>query len=185
VALRTFLGFLGEGAQTLAHTTTGQTGNYHLTYESICGSLGLDNNDPQDWIEASAAGYQTASTFSTNSSTWPSDPPIHCTTDPQVINLSLQPFGTLHVITNTTGSGLDPDGYLLVVGGMIPNSGTMLGYPMGLNDEEILSQALPGQHSLELTEVASNCMVAGDNPRTVTVAARETTVAIFQVTCAS
>ena len=105
-----------------------------------------------------------------------SDPVIYCTNEPQVIDLSLQPFGWLQVITNTSGSGLDPDGYTLVFDGRFA-------YPMGLNDEQVLSQ-LPGQYSLELTEVAGNCTVAGDNPHTVTVTARDTTVSTFQVTCA-
>jgi hypothetical protein len=99
-----------------------------------------------------------------------------------VINLSLHPFGSLQVITNTTGSGLDSDGYALHVGGLLPDA--VIEYPMELSDEEILSQVLPGQYSLELTEVAGNCAVAGDNPRTVTVAARDMTVSTFQVTCA-
>jgi len=94
-----------------------------------------------------------------------------------VINLSLQPLGSLRVLTSTSGSGLDPDGYDLVLDGT-------LAYPMGVNDEQVLPM-LPGEYSLELTEIAGNCTVAGDNPRTVTVAARETTVFTFQVTCAS
>jgi hypothetical protein len=99
-----------------------------------------------------------------------------------VIDLSLHPFGSLQVITNTTGSGLDPDGYALHVGE--PLDDAVIEYLMGLNDEAILSQVLPGEYSLELTEVAGNCAVAGDNPRTVTVAARDMTVSTFQVTCA-
>jgi len=176
VALRHFKGLLSN-PETLAETTTDQTGNYQLTYSftSVC----EPQDNTTDWIEASADGYETAST---SASPEFSDPVIYCTNEPQVINLSLQPFGALQVITNTSGSGLDPDGYALQVGGLFP--GAVTEYPMGLNDEEILSQVLPGQYSLELTEVAGNCTVAGDNPRTVTVAARDTTVSTFQVTCA-
>ena len=181
VALRTFQGL--DNSQTLVQTTNGQTGKYQLTYTftSIC--------EPQDktlnWIEVTAEGYETASTFSADLSfqTWPSDPLIYCTRDPQVINLSLHPFGSLQMITNTSGSGLDPDGYTLLLGGKVGFPGG-LGYTMGLNDEQLV-QLLPGQYSLELTEVAGNCTVAEDNPRTVTVAARDTTVSTFQVTCAS
>jgi hypothetical protein len=170
VALRDFPGLLGD-AETLAHTTADQAGNYQLTYSftSACGP----QDNTTNWIEASADGYESASTFVSPEF---SDPVIYCTSEPQVVNLTLKPFGSLRVITNTSGSTLDPDGYTLVLDGT-------LGYTMGLNDEQILSK-LPGQYSLELTEVAGNCTVAGDNPRTVTVPARETTVSTFQVTCA-
>jgi hypothetical protein len=173
VSLRAFLGL--SSSKTLAHAITGQTGNYQLNYSftSIC----EPQDNTLDWIEASADGYQNATTFSNDDPslpTWPSDPPIYCTNEPQVINLSLEPFGSLQMITSTTGSGLDPDGYLLLLDGN--------GYSTGPNDELVLSK-MPGQYSLELTEVAGNCAVAGDNPRTVTVTARETTVSTFQVTC--
>jgi hypothetical protein len=147
VALRHFKGLLSN-PEILAETTTDQTGNYQLTYSftSVC--------EPQDnttyWIEASADGM----TASTSASPEFSDPVIYCTNEPQVINLSLQPFGALQVITNTSGSGLDPDGYALQVGGLFP--GAVTECPMRLNDVEILSQVLPGQYSLELTEVARN-----------------------------
>lgn len=181
VALREFLGL--TSSQTLAHTTTGQTGNYQLTYTftSTCGT----QDNTLDWIEASADGYEIASTFSNDDPslpTWPSDPPIYCTNEPQVINLSLKPFGALQMITNSSGSGLDPDGYTLLLFGKAGFPGG-LGYTLGLNDEWLI-ELLPGQYSLELTEVAGNCTVAGENPRTVTVAARETTFSTFQVTCA-
>ncbi len=172
VALYHFQGLLGN-PQIAARTTADHTGHYRLqhTYTSICEAP----DEAGYWIEASAEGYETESTFTFDNQY--SDPPIYCTNEPQVINLSLQPFGTLQVITNTRGSGLDPDGHALLVGG--------LGYPMGVNDELILSQLRPGQYSLELIEVAGNCTVAGDNPRTVTVAARDTTVSTVQVTCAA
>jgi len=172
VALQYDTGFLEVIPQTLAKTVTDQAGNYQFTkFTSDC----------RLWIETSADGYETASSFTSEGGQY-SDPPINCTNDPQVINpqvinLSLQPLGSLKVITNTSGPGLDPDGYYFHPGG----SGQE--YPVGLNDEQIVSK-LPGQYSLELTGVAGNCAVAGDNPLTVTVAARDTTVSTFQVSCA-
>ena len=170
VALRHFKGLLGS-PETLAQTTTNQTGNYQLSY--AFSSLCEPQDNTTDWLEVMADGYQSASTFVSPEF---SDPVILCTSEPQVINLSLQPLGSLRVLTSTSGSGLDPDGYDLVLDGT-------LAYPMGVNDEQVLPM-LPGEYSLELTEIAGNCTVAGDNPRTVTVAARETTVFTFQVTCA-
>jgi hypothetical protein len=49
------------------------------------------------------------------------------------------------VITNTGGSALDPDGYPF----QLDNDS----YSVGVNDEPTVA-LLPGQHSLELTEVA-------------------------------
>jgi hypothetical protein len=43
--------------------------------------------------------------------------------------------------------------------------------------------AQAGTHTLRLTGVASNCTVAGDNPRTVTVGDLETVHVTFDVTC--
>ena len=107
VSLNHFQGFLGN-PQVVARTTADHTGRYQLRhpFTSIC--------EPSDqsgyWIEASAEGYETASTYNSDPTlpTWPSDPPIYCTNDPQVIDLSLHPFGSLQVITNTTGSGAGP-----------------------------------------------------------------------------
>jgi hypothetical protein len=82
------------------------------------------------------------------------------------------------------GSALDPDDYALRVEGQGPAAGIDHLYLIGISEELVLSELRPGPYLLELVEVAENCAVAGDNPRTVTVAAREETVSTFQVTCA-
>ena len=173
VALYHFQGFLGN-PQIAARTTADHVGHYELqyTFTSIC----EPSDQPGYWIEASAEGYETRSTFTFENQY--SDPPIYCTSAPQVINLTLQPFGVLRVITSTSGSGLDPDGYTLLFEGT-------LGYLLELNDDQLLPPLRPGQYSLELTEVSGNCSVTGENPRTVTVAARDTTVSTFEVSCVS
>ncbi len=85
----TMLQGLGEVPETLAHATSDEAGTYRLSYTftSVC--------EPQDnttnWIEASAEGYETASAFTLEAGDF-SDPPIYCTSEPQVINLSLQPL---------------------------------------------------------------------------------------------
>lgn len=92
-------------SERIAHTTTDQTGRYQLTYSftSIC-----DESDPLlHWVEASADGYETATTFSNDDPTlptWPSNPPIYCTSDPQTIDLVMQPVEALRVITPAAGS---------------------------------------------------------------------------------
>ena len=179
VALREFQGL--ESSRILVQTTTDQAGAYQLTYifTSICKAP----DQPGFWIEAAAERYEMKSTISFDVPF--SDPPVYCTNDPQTIDLSLQPLGWLRVLTGTTGSPQDPDGYAPVLTGKFPYPlGEMsLAYPMGANDEQVI-ELLPGQFSLELTDVAGNCTVVGDNPRTVVVAARDTAVTAFQVTCA-
>lgn len=179
VALRDFKGF--ESSQTLAQTTSSQAGRYQLTYTftSLCKSP----DQAGYWIEASAKGYEMRSTISFDTPF--SDPPIYCTNDPQVIDLSLQPLGWLQLTTKTGGSGVAPDSYSPTLTGRFPylEGERSVAYPMGANAAQIL-ELLPGQFALELTEVAGNCTVAGENPRTVTVAARDTVVSTFEVTCA-
>jgi len=124
------------------------------------------------WVKVSADGFETATTFSNDDPTlptWPSNPPIYCTSDPQAIDLVMHPVGVLRVITHTAGAGADPDGYILQVGGDNPSGG--VNYAIGI-DEELVREIRPGAYSLQLVQVAENCVVAGDNPRTVTVAAR-------------
>lgn len=88
VALRHFKGLLAN-PETLAETTTDQAGDYQLTYTFTSACEPQDNTT--DWIEASADGYETASSFTLEAGQF-SDPPIYCTGELQVINLSLQPI---------------------------------------------------------------------------------------------
>jgi hypothetical protein len=171
-----------DSTATLARVYADQAGHYQLThtFASTC--------QPSDQtlylIGVKAAGYEPTSTLSFHPGTLV-DPPILCTSDPQVINLSLNPLGWVRLITNTTGSGLDPNGYVPAFTGRFDSNfggTTSIGYPMAVNAEQIIP-LLPGPFVLELTEVAENCTVAGDNPRTATVVARETLVAAFDVTC--
>jgi hypothetical protein len=171
--------------ERIAHATTDHTGGYRLTYQftSIC----EEADNLLYWLQVSAEGYQTASTFSNDAPglpTWPSDPPIHCTNSPQTIDFIIHPFGALRAVTHTRGSALDPDDYALRVEGQGPAAGIDHLYLIGISEELVLSELRPGPYLLELVEVAENCAVAGDNPRMVTVAAREETVSTFQVTCA-
>ena len=84
--------------------------------------------------------------------------------------------GTLTVIVTSTGEPADADGFTVL-----------------LDDEEIgavnvganLTEAdlATGDYEVELTGIAANCTVAGDNPRTVTINDDATTTTTFAVTC--
>lgn len=83
--------------------------------------------------------------------------------------------GSIEVNTTTTGSSLD-DSFMASVDG-----GTALA--VGANSAITFSDIETGTRSVELTDVAPNCTVAGDNPRTVTVTDGGTTTTEFEVSC--
>lgn len=84
--------------------------------------------------------------------------------------------GTLDVTAQTTGGDVDPDGYSVSIDGAA-------GLALGIN-ASLASQVLTvGDHAVELTGVATNCMVMDDNPRTVSVAASATVATTFAVVC--
>jgi Tol biopolymer transport system component len=82
----------------------------------------------------------------------------------------------LEVMTSTTGEDLDPDGYSVVVNDTIIR-------PIGVNDAVSFSDLASGDHLVELTGVAANCTVSGDNPRTVTIPPDDAASTTFEVTC--
>jgi len=88
------------------------------------------------------------------------------------------PAGSIFISTTTAGVRLDPDGYAASVDG---GAGQAIG-TIGT----LTLPALPvGDHTVQLSGVAANCTVAGDNPRVVTVTNGGTGVAAFQVSCFS
>ena len=84
--------------------------------------------------------------------------------------------GTLMVTTLTGGSGLDSDGYTVQVdnGPLQPIAAT------GTVQNSLVSS---GSYTVQLAGMAPNCAVSGDNPRSVTVTAGQTTTVSFEVTC--
>ncbi|MBT8396251.1 MAG: hypothetical protein HKO65_00645 [Gemmatimonadetes bacterium] len=81
----------------------------------------------------------------------------------------------LTVETQTSGTVPDPDGYLLQIdaadAGAIAVNQTR-GFDL-----------MPGDHTVELTGVDPSCVVAGDNPRTVTLPLSTPGATVFEVTC--
>src|SRR5206468_6915811 len=87
------------------------------------------------------------------------------------------PTGDLTVTAATTGQDLDPDGYTVTVDGGQSRS-------LGVNTSTTYSGLTATSHTVELTGIAGNCTVSGQNPRTVTVATSGTTTT-FTITCAA
>ncbi len=83
--------------------------------------------------------------------------------------------GTIHITTTTTGDEPDTDGYTVQVDGGPAQAIATAG--------EVSVTADSGSHNVRLDGVAGNCAVAGDNPRSVTVADDQTTDVAFAVTC--
>jgi len=84
--------------------------------------------------------------------------------------------GVLEVVTETDGVDLDPDGYTVVVA-------ETLNEAIDLDDVVTFGPITGGDVVVELTGVAANCAVNGDNPRTVDVTVGDTTSTTFEVLC--
>ena len=84
--------------------------------------------------------------------------------------------GTLVVATESTGEPADPSGYSLSLDG-----GAAVA--IGVNARQTFDGVAPGVHAVSLGGLASNCAVLGQNPRSATVTASQTTTLTFTVTC--
>jgi len=86
--------------------------------------------------------------------------------------------GSVRVTAATSGSSLDSDGYTLQTDGGSPQALT-------INGSRTVGDLTAGTHTMLLDGIAANCTVAGENPRSVTVAAEQTATVSFTITCAA
>lgn len=86
--------------------------------------------------------------------------------------------GTIQVITATTGTNNDPDGYAFSVDGASSQ-------PIGVNGNVSVSNTATGIHAIQLTGVAPNCTVQGTNPRSATVVAGAPVEVRFAIACSA
>jgi Tol biopolymer transport system component len=84
--------------------------------------------------------------------------------------------GTLEVLASTTGTGLDVDGYTVSV-----DSGDPQLLPS--NGADTVASLSPGTHTVALAGVAPNCLLSGENPRTVEITAADMTSLRFDIAC--
>src|SRR6266566_3203629 len=84
--------------------------------------------------------------------------------------------GNLRATTNTSGSSVDPDGYLLSVYGGA-------GQPIPVNGSVTFNGESTGSHSVALSDLATNCTASGGNTQTVNVPSGGTATAAFSVSC--
>jgi hypothetical protein len=100
-----------------------------------------------------------------------------CNGDDTVSVPSTENDGTMEVVTTTTGTEIDPDGYTVQVDAQSVG-------PIGAS-ATINAAVSAGDHTVQLTGLAANCTVTGENPRTVSVGAGETVTLSFAVSCGS
>src|SRR3989441_3499841 len=84
--------------------------------------------------------------------------------------------GSLIVVTSTTGTALDPDGYTVTVDGTQAQA-------IATNGSVTFDGLVAGPHSVQLSGVADNCTVSGTNPEIVSVPAGDAARTTFTVTC--
>ncbi len=86
------------------------------------------------------------------------------------------PRGDFFVMTVTTGVEFDADRYDLRINGIFASL-------IGANDSVAFANRAVDTYSVELTEVAPNCTVDGDNPRPIQVIADTLTGTTFEIDC--
>jgi len=85
-------------------------------------------------------------------------------------------MGSIQVNASTSGDSPDSDGYMVSVDGGVAQA-------IGVNGSMTKSDQSVGNHTVELSGVAANCTVTGDNPRTVAVNAGSSTAVSIAVAC--
>jgi probable HAF family extracellular repeat protein len=86
--------------------------------------------------------------------------------------------GSLTITTSTSGPEPDADGYAVT---MDDGTETAIAASGTLQRDDVE----PGNHTVQLTGMAANCTVAGENPRSVSVPAGETVTVTFELTCSA
>ena len=89
--------------------------------------------------------------------------------------------GSIVVTTKTSGSDLDPDGYVVRTDGEWDY--TAMPRPIAVNGTVTLSGIDAGSHTLTLKEVAPNCDGASLNDREIVVVAGAVIQVVFEVVC--
>jgi hypothetical protein len=84
--------------------------------------------------------------------------------------------GDVDVVTTTSGSSPDPDGFVVVGDESVQRA-------IGSNGTVRFTGVGAGPHSARLDGVAPNCAVSGPNPRTVNVTRGSLTTVTFAVNC--
>jgi Tol biopolymer transport system component len=85
--------------------------------------------------------------------------------------------GTLEITASTSGPEPDADGYVVRVDDE-PEHTINPGAALHISD-------VVGEHAVRLDGLAANCLVTGENPRTVRITAGDTVAVTFAITCSA
>jgi len=83
--------------------------------------------------------------------------------------------GALRVITSTSGTQKDPDGYAVKVNSNSKSTTDQ--------DTVLFNNIYKSSVQVELTGIASNCRVSGNNPRTASISAGQVSSTTFDIDC--
>ena len=86
--------------------------------------------------------------------------------------------GSIEITIVTSGSEPDADGYSISID---QGAETAIATDATMRRDDVD----PGDHAVHLGGLAANCTIAGENPRTISVAAGETARVDFQLTCSA
>jgi Tol biopolymer transport system component len=84
------------------------------------------------------------------------------------------------VVASTSGRGLDPDGYIAVLDPGLPGSESGR---LDVNGSVVFPTVAPGEHTVELGEVADHCVVSPSGPQAVSVSGGQHSFVAFSVLC--
>jgi chitodextrinase len=98
--------------------------------------------------------------------------------DTAIADFAVRCVERLHVVTRTTGPGIDPDGYEVVVENA---DGTADTVPAAFNDTVGIAGVSPGLHTIHLDGVEPSCIAPA--PVSQTVSSVDSTLVLFQVSC--
>jgi hypothetical protein len=94
---------------------------------------------------------------------------------------SVERYGSVVVTTKTSGSNLDPDGYVVRTDGYWDYSASPT--PIAVNGTVTIRGIAAGGHSMSLDNVAPNCHDASLEDRPIRVVAEAVIQVVFEVVC--
>jgi len=146
------------GASDAVTLATVAPGDHLVGLSGVTGSCQVEGDNPRE--VAFTAGESTAAPFEVSCAAPPPD------------------AGTLRVNTTTAGGDPDANGYVVTLDGEASQ-------PIGLNASITVDNLTSGSHTLELSGLAENCSLEGDNPRSATVTTGITSETNFAITCSA
>jgi hypothetical protein len=174
----------GPGSLELTTTTNGPQADadgYAISVDGVDqGAIGVDATLQLGNIEPGQHAVQLAG-LAPNCTVTGENPRTVTVTSRESTAVSFQitclaTAGGLDIVVITTGSSLDPDGYVLALDGKDR-------LRLDVNGAVTFDALTPGSHLVGLSDIAANCQIQGDNPRPVVVAGGTTRNTTLRIGC--